>query len=133
MLIARLYPLVMKIVRSHLPRRSAEEDLAQEVFIKMFRRLDQYQAAWLEYFTGSQPQEAQPRPDAEAAREAMQRLLSGLPAKDRLVLQLLDLEGRSVKEISAVTGWSVSLVKVRAFRARRRLRAAAEELRKEFL
>jgi RNA polymerase sigma-70 factor (ECF subfamily) len=35
-----------------------------------------------------------------------------------MVLTLLELEDRSVKEISAITGWSQTLVKVRAFRAR---------------
>src|SRR5476649_2348352 len=44
-LVEHLYPLVIRIVRSHLPRRVAEEDLAQEVFLKMFTRLDQYQGA----------------------------------------------------------------------------------------
>src|ERR1041384_2050530 len=44
-LVDHLYPLVIRIVRSHLPRRVAEEDLTQEVFIKMFTRLDQYQGA----------------------------------------------------------------------------------------
>src|SRR5476649_263042 len=44
-LVEFLYPLVIRIVRSHLPRRVAEEDLAQEVFLKMFTRLDQYQGA----------------------------------------------------------------------------------------
>jgi RNA polymerase sigma-70 factor (ECF subfamily) len=43
-LVGHLYPLVMKIVRSHLPARTAEEDLAQEIFIKLFQRLDQYEA-----------------------------------------------------------------------------------------
>jgi RNA polymerase sigma-70 factor (ECF subfamily) len=35
-----------------------------------------------------------------------------------LVLTLLEIEDRSVKEISHLTGWSIALVKVRAFRAR---------------
>lgn len=43
-LVERLHPLVMKIVRAHLPRRAAEEDLAQEVFARVFERLDQYEA-----------------------------------------------------------------------------------------
>src|ERR1019366_4239765 len=42
-LVEHLYPLVIRIVRSHLPRRVAEEDLAQDIFLKMFTRLDQYQ------------------------------------------------------------------------------------------
>jgi RNA polymerase sigma-70 factor (ECF subfamily) len=75
--------------------------------------------AWLR--TGA----ADARHDAEAARELVEILLATLPPADRLVLTLLDLEGRSVAEIAALTGWSRTLVKVRAFRARRRLRASA--------
>jgi RNA polymerase sigma factor (sigma-70 family) len=61
--------------------------------------------------------------DASAARELVEALLCRLPPDDRLVLTLLDLEGRSVAAISQLTGWSRPLVKVRAFRARLRLRA----------
>src|ERR1700675_4049731 len=41
-LVQRLYPLVAKIVRSHRPRRTAEEDLCQMIFIKMFQKLSQF-------------------------------------------------------------------------------------------
>jgi len=41
-LVDMLYPLVVTIVRRHLPRGEAEEDLCQEVFLKMFTRLKQY-------------------------------------------------------------------------------------------
>src|SRR2546426_4844765 len=41
-LVEHLYPAVIRIVRAHLPRRESEEDLAQEIFLKMFARLDQY-------------------------------------------------------------------------------------------
>src|SRR5476649_1265528 len=44
-LVDHLYPMVIRIVRNHLPRRVPEEDLAQEVFMKMFTRLAQYQGA----------------------------------------------------------------------------------------
>ena len=37
-----LYPLVIKIVRYHLPRRTSEEDLAQLVFMKLFQHLDSF-------------------------------------------------------------------------------------------
>ena len=43
-LVEALYPLVIRIVRSHCPERSDEEDLAQEIFLKLFSRLDQYEA-----------------------------------------------------------------------------------------
>lgn len=60
--------------------------------------------------------------NASAARELVDALLCRLPPDDRLVLTLLDLEQRSVAEISELTGWSRTLVKVRAFRARLRLK-----------
>jgi RNA polymerase sigma-70 factor (ECF subfamily) len=41
-LVERLYPLAAKIVRAYVPRDLAEEDLLQEVFLRVFGRLDQY-------------------------------------------------------------------------------------------
>jgi RNA polymerase sigma-70 factor (ECF subfamily) len=46
-------------------------------------------------------------------------------------VQLLDLEQRSVAEISKLTGWNPSLVKVRAFRARGKLKKLFEELERK--
>jgi RNA polymerase sigma-70 factor (ECF subfamily) len=45
-----------------------------------------------------------------------------------MVIQLLDLEQKPIAEISELTGWSQSLVKVRAFRARRKLQKLFKEL-----
>jgi len=42
LLVAYLYPQVIKLVRAYLPRRSSEEDLAQTVFLKIFARMGQY-------------------------------------------------------------------------------------------
>ena len=44
-LLNHLYPLVLKLVRAHLPRRTSEEDLAQTVFMKVFASIDQYAGA----------------------------------------------------------------------------------------
>ena len=41
-LIQQLYPLVAKIVRAHRPQRTAEEDLCQMIFVKVFQNLHQY-------------------------------------------------------------------------------------------
>jgi RNA polymerase sigma-70 factor (ECF subfamily) len=41
-LVQRLYPLVLRMVRSHRPQRAAEEDLCQMIFIKFFQKLDQF-------------------------------------------------------------------------------------------
>jgi RNA polymerase sigma-70 factor (ECF subfamily) len=45
-----------------------------------------------------------------------------------LVLTLVDGEDTPVKEVAEMTGWSVSKVKVQAFRARRKMRKAVEQL-----
>lgn len=169
-LVDHFYPLVIKIVRSHRPRRVAEEDLAQEIYLKMFTRLPQYQGRdgvpfehwlsrlavttcldalraekrrpewrwadlgdgereWLEFFAGETPA---PAPcDALGGREIVEKLLALLSVEDRLVITLLDLEERSVAEIGRLTGWGASLVKIRAFRARRKLRVHALKLQKE--
>ena len=66
--------------------------------------------------------------DALAAKELVQKLLERLKPEDRMVIQMLDLEQKSVAEISALTGWNQTLVKVRAFRARRKLQRFYMEL-----
>ena len=62
------------------------------------------------------------------AAEIAERLLGKLEPEDRLVVVLIDRDGYSVKEVSEMTGWGQSKVKVRAFRARRALRAAMKRL-----
>jgi RNA polymerase sigma-70 factor, ECF subfamily len=62
------------------------------------------------------------------AAEIADRLLARLEPEDRLVVVLIDRDGYSVKEVSEMTGWGQSKVKVRAFRARRVLRAAMKRL-----
>ncbi len=164
-LVEHLYPLVSRIVRSHLPRRVAEEDLAQDIFLKMFTRLEQYQGNvpfphWVSRIAVTtcidQLRAQKRRPefrwadlseteaevldniitderdvlpgDALAARELVQKLLGQLKPDDRMVIQLLDLEQKTIAEISSLTGWNQTLVKVRAFRARRKLQKLFQEL-----
>jgi RNA polymerase sigma-70 factor, ECF subfamily len=43
-LVERLYPTIIRIVRNHLPRRELEEDLSQEIFLKIFSKIHQYRA-----------------------------------------------------------------------------------------
>jgi RNA polymerase sigma-70 factor (ECF subfamily) len=62
------------------------------------------------------------------ASEIAERLLSKLDPEDRMVVVLIDRDGFSVKEVAEMTGWGQSKVKVRAFRARRVLRAAMKRL-----
>src|SRR5213078_2377778 len=167
-LVRELYPLVMKIVRSHLPRRTDEEDLAQMVFAKIFAHLDQYAGAvpfehWVSRVAVNtclnQLRSEKCRPElrwadlneAEAevlakiaytsrepdpseqlvSRDLARKMLETLSPKDRLILTMLDLEERSVEEIRERTGWNASLIKVRAFRARKKLRKQFARVMKE--
>ena len=56
------------------------------------------------------------------------RVLEMLPPEDQLVLTMMDGEDASVKDVVEMTGWSESKVKVKAHRARRRMRQAVEKL-----
>ena len=70
--------------------------------------------------------EASDREEQEQARELVHTVLDQVSARARIVLTLQELEGRTIKEIAEITGWSESLVKVQAFRARKEMRAAVE-------
>ena len=167
-LFRHLYPLVARLVRSHLPRRTSQEDLVQTVFMKLFAKLDGFSGAvplehWVSRITintclnqlaaekarpelrwadlseeqaqaleavTAGPEELDPSQNL-AAREMVEKLLAQLVPADRLVLTLLHLEGRSVDEVRQITGWNVPVIKVRAFRARRKLRKHFETLMAE--
>lgn len=167
-LVDRHYPLVMRVVRGRLPRAVSEEDLAQEIFIKMFMRLEQYRgevpfAHWVsriavttcldhlraqfrrpEWRLADLGEEeiriigeccadnsTQTAFDVMAAKELTQKLLDHLSPKDRLIVSLFDMEGWSIAEIAQLTGINATLVKVRAFRARRKLRKLMLRWKKE--
>jgi RNA polymerase sigma-70 factor (ECF subfamily) len=57
-----------------------------------------------------------------ASRQLVDHLLATLKPVERLAIDLLYLQGRSVEEIRKITGWSAALVKVRAFRARQKMK-----------
>jgi RNA polymerase sigma-70 factor, ECF subfamily len=167
-IVRHLYPLVLKLVRSHRPRRTAEEDLCQMIFVKVFQKLSQFSGKVpLEHWVSriavntclNQIQAERVRPEVReadlseneaalvsnlastaddlapdqrfAARELVERLLTALNPAERLVIDLLYLQQNSVAEIQALTGWSASLVKVRAFRARKKLKRQLERLTNE--
>jgi len=164
----RLHPLVLRIVRAHLPRRVAEDDLVQTVFMKVFTKLNQFSGTvpfehWVSRVAVNtcikQLEHERVRPELRwadlteqeehvvhtlaattedlpalqklAARELVSKLIEQLSPADRLVITLMHLEGRSVAEVQQVTGWSAPLVKVRAFRARQRMKKHLEELMRQ--
>jgi RNA polymerase sigma-70 factor (ECF subfamily) len=93
-----------------------------------FAELTQPEEDWLDRFI-SQPEAADE--NAEAARQLIERVLEQLSPPARLVITLQAIEERSVKEIARLTGWSVPLVKVRAFRARAEMRRILSRIAKE--
>jgi RNA polymerase sigma-70 factor (ECF subfamily) len=164
-LLAHLNPLVLKLVRAHLPRRTSEEDMVQAIFVKIFTRLGQYAGAVpLEHWVSRiaintcihQISKERVRPEIRyadlsdeeervvqalagsaeelapshsvASHELVTKLLETLSAADRLVITMMHLEGHSVEEVRQRTGWNKSVIKVRAFRARRKLRKHLEHL-----
>ena len=56
------------------------------------------------------------------AREVLDWALAHLSAEDRMVLELVYLEGLSGREAAELMGWSVANVKIRSFRSRNKLR-----------
>jgi RNA polymerase sigma-70 factor (ECF subfamily) len=158
-LVRHLYPTVVKIVRAHRPRRTAEEDLCQMIFIKVFQKLSQFSGnVPLEHWVSRiavntclnriESEKVRPElrhadlsveqqavienlaistdelaPDQQfASRQLVEHLLAALKPVERLAIDLLYLQGRSVEEIRKITGWSAALIKVRAFRARQKMK-----------
>lgn len=167
-LMRHLNPLVLKLVRAHLPRRTAEEDLVQTVFLRIFSRLNQFSGTVpLEHWVSrvavntclNELDKQRVRPELRwadlsedeeevirnlahseedldssqslAARELVDKMLEQLSPEDRLVVTQLHLEGRTVEELQKMTGWSRTLVKVRAFRARQKMKKHLQALLKE--
>lgn len=143
----RVFSIVAKFVRNNYEL----DDICQEIFIKVYQNLKSYRADapfehWLSKISVNACYDAMrrqrrtkddvplddiacslgaPAVEESSGNEAWRVLrpaLAQLRPEDRLVITLLNLEERSINEISALTGWSESKVKVRAFRARKELR-----------
>jgi RNA polymerase sigma-70 factor (ECF subfamily) len=98
--------------------------------------LTEKHSQWLEQVISQRPEDAQD--DTEPQREAKEVLnwaLGKLSAGDRMVLELVYLEGLSVQETAESLGWSKANVKVRSYRAKMKLekilRRAMEQGRRE--
>jgi RNA polymerase sigma factor (sigma-70 family) len=150
-LVELMYPNIIRIVRNHLPRREAEEDLCQEIFLKLFSKLHQFRADmpfehWVSRIAVNscidhlRKQRIRPEfrwSDFTVEQEAMLDNLKNsaiLPPErspeERAVINWLHLEEKSVAEICDLTGWSASKVKVIAFRGRQKLSSIVKRLEK---
>ena len=168
-LVDHLHPHLIKIVRGHLPRRTDEADLMQDIFLKMFTRLDQFRGVvpfehWAAKIAlnhcynvlraqrirpewrmadlseeqadvvkaiASDP-DRDPHPaEALGARELLEKLLAQLNPKERMLIQLLELEDRTIEEVRQLTGWSAVLVRVNVFRARQKLNRLYRQMKEQ--
>lgn len=163
-LVALLHPVVSRVVRGHLGRRDEPEDLMQEVYLRVFGRLDQYRGEmpfvhWVRRvalntcldrlrrqkarpelrFSDLQEAEQQllrETPSEEVATEFQQgtamelieRLLGSMSEKEAWLIRELELQGKTIAEVCAATGWNAGVTRIRAFRARARLKALFREL-----
>ena len=84
---------------------------------------------WLEKTLSSQSDRSfHEKSQEKEARELLDWALSKLAPKDRIVLELVYLEGLSVKEAAGLLGLSISNVKVRSFRSRKKLERLLSDL-----
>ncbi len=148
----RVFNIVAKFVRNN----HELDDVCQETFIKVYQNLKAYRADapfehWISKIAVNACYDAlrrqrrrkdevplddvafslsDPSPEVQPGNEAwdiLRKAMAGLGPEDRLVITLLNLEERSVREVSGLTGWSEAKVKVRAFRARKELRKILED------
>jgi RNA polymerase sigma-70 factor (ECF subfamily) len=140
---------VFRLARRFFPRPQDVEEVAQETFLLAWRKLHTYRATapfehWLTrlclnccYGTlrrmRNAPEqlapgwdEAAPEHDPSAGVE-VRALLDRLAPQDRFVLVLLEGDGLTVGEVARRLGWSGVNVRVRAHRARKRLRKLLED------
>jgi len=151
MLVARHKRKVFGIA-ARFARNDAElQDICQEIFVKAYQKLKSFRGEapfehWVsriavrscyDFLRATRHDRenvpldgielgTQPSGNAEHARELLQWAMARLKDDERLVITLLEFEERSVRETAALTGWSESNVKVRAFRARQALKKILE-------
>jgi len=150
-LVARHKRRVIRIATRFTRSEAELDDLSQEIFIKAYRHLDKFRGeAPFEHWLARVAIRAcydhlrRARHDRETvalneitaadddhaasqrARDLLEFALAKLSPEERLVITLLELEEHTVREVAALTGWSESNVKVRAFRARQALKRILE-------
>ena len=155
-LVARYQPYVYQQMWRFTRDPHVQDELVQEVFVEVYRSLRKYRgdAPFLHWVrriatrTGYRywryearrrrlesalAQERKPaiiEPEASTATEAaelLHSLLAQLSAPERLVLTLTYFDDCNSTEIAARTGWSATLVRVRAYRARQKLKPLLEK------
>jgi RNA polymerase sigma-70 factor (ECF subfamily) len=155
-LVQRYERRLMKVVSRFVRDPDLVEDIAQETFLKAYRRLDQFDASrrfgpwilrigvnqvydtlrrkrrrnWLRLFSDSSsdhsPDPADKVPHNRELHEEVRRVLDGLPKTYRTILILRDLESFSTAEVAAILQRRESTVRWKLAEARRRFQQAWE-------
>jgi RNA polymerase sigma-70 factor (ECF subfamily) len=147
---------VFRIAARFIKNNLELDDICQEIFIKVYQNIRKYRGDapfehWLSRIAVNacydalrkQRCEGQKVPlddviflirdpaseeiPGDKAWDVLKHAFAKLRPEEQLVITLLHLEGKSVREVSALTGWSEANIKVRAFRARKGLRRILEE------
>lgn len=159
-----LRPFVSQIITSQVRRTADHEDLSQEVFYKVFSKLNQFGGHapfihWVARLTRNACHDWQRRikcrplisysdlPDtmsqiienrvssqpekytgtSASTHDLFYQLINTLKPTEQIVIRLFHLEEKSVQEISSLTGYEISKIKVTAMRARRKLSEQAKD------
>ena len=149
----KIFRLALRITLS----RAEAEDIVQDVLIKVWNRRDDLaEVDSIEAYSltvcrnlsldrlqrkendnvnldDAPPTEADDAPpDLQMIRneriDNIKRLIERLPIPQRAAMQLRDMEGKTYKEISAITGQTEEQVKVNIFRARQYIRKQIEKI-----
>lgn len=155
-LVRRYKRKVFTIVARHVWNNYEVDDVCQEIFMKVYQNLRKYRGDapfehWVSKIAinacydalrkGRREQGDVPLEDvafslkapateeigSEEAWKILKQGLAKLRPEDRLVITMMNLEEKSIREISSLTGWSEAKVKVRAFRARKELKRIVED------
>jgi RNA polymerase sigma-70 factor, ECF subfamily len=153
-LVSRYQQPIAEQMWRYLPHAGVLEDLVHDVFVEAYLSLPRFRGRspflhWLRkiavrvgyrYWKSEAKRRGQLRlvgdfataaaNEPEAADEAarLYAILDRLNPRDRLVITLIHLEERSIAEAADLLGWSQAMVKVQAFRARRKLKKLLQEV-----
>lgn len=154
-LVSRHKRRVFSIVAKYTRNDADLDDICQDIFIKVYKNLRYFRHdaplehwvskiavhACYDFLNKRRKLDEVPLQDIEFSlsdagtgnREGseawafLQPALSRLQPEERMVITLLNLEEKSVREVATLTGWSEAKVKTRAFRARQALKKMLEE------
>jgi len=126
-LVERLYPLVSRVVRANLPRRDEPEDLMQEVFLKMFGKLEQFRGEvpfehWVSRLALTtcldQLRRQKVRPEwrwsdlSEEEQSVLESIAAGADPADADAPQALELLNRLLEQLPATDAWLLRQVEL---------------------